>query len=113
MKHVIAFIQDHKLTKVTHALHGVDGLTGVTVSSVRGFGRTHHAEGRREVTDELELLAPRTRLDVFCSDDLVEAVIDTIRSTAYTGLRGDGKVYVAPVEDAVRIETEERGDPAV
>jgi len=113
MKHVIAFIQDHKLTQVTHALHGIDGLTGVTASSVRGFGRTHHNEGHREITDELELLAQRIRLDIFCSDDRVEAVIETIRGAAHTGLRGDGKVYVESVEDALRIETGARGEEAV
>ena len=113
MKHVIAFIQDHKLTQVTHALHGVDGLTGVTASSVRGFGRTRRAEDKREITDELELLTQRIRLEVFCSNDRVEAVIETIRDAAHTGLRGDGKVYVAPVEDALRIETGERGEQAI
>jgi nitrogen regulatory protein P-II 1 len=113
MKHVIAFIQDHKLTPVTHALHGVDGLTGLTASSVRGFGRARRAEDKREITDEMDLLTQRIRLDVFCSDDRVEAVIEAIRGAAYTGLHGDGKVYVVPVEDAVRIETGERGEQAV
>jgi len=113
MKHVIAFIQDHKLTPVTHALHGVEGLTGVTAASVRGFGRTASSEDKRAIRDELELLTQRIRLDVFCRDDLADAVIETIRSVAHTGLRGDGKVYVAPVEDALRIETGERGEEAV
>jgi len=113
MKHVIAFIQDHKLGQVTHALHGVDGLTGMTASTVRGFGRTRRGEGQRDITDQLELLTQRIRLDVFCSDDRVEAVIETIRHAAHTGLRGDGKVYVASVEDAVRIETGARGEEAV
>jgi len=113
MKHVIAFIQDHKLTRVTHALHGVDGLTGVTASSVRGFGRTRHVEGSREIVEELELLTQRTRLDVFCSNDLAGTVVETIHSVARTGLRGDGKVYVTRVDDAVRIETGERGEQSV
>ncbi|MFQ5514867.1 MAG: P-II family nitrogen regulator [Myxococcota bacterium] len=113
MKHVIAFIQDHKLRQVTHALHGVEGLTGATVLSVRGFGRTHYAKEGHDITEELELLSQRVRLDVFCTDDRVEAVIETIRSAAHTGLRGDGKVYVAPVEDALRIETGERGEQAI
>ncbi|MFQ5699991.1 MAG: P-II family nitrogen regulator [Myxococcota bacterium] len=113
MKHVIAFIQDRKLAQVTHALHGIEGLTGMTASSVRGFGRTRHGEGSRELTSELELLAQRVRLDIFCVDDLIEVVVETIRSTTHTGLRGDGKVYVAPIEDALRIETGERGERAV
>ena len=113
MKHVIAFVQDHKLTHVTHAFHRVDGLTGVTASSVRGFGRARRAEDKREITDEMELLTQRIRLDVFCSDDHVKAVIETIRSAAHTGLHGDGKVYVVPLEDALRIETGERGEQAI
>lgn len=113
MKHVIAFIQDHKLTQVTHALHGVDGLTGMTASSVRGFGRTRHGAGDPSITDELELLTQRIRIDVFCSDDRVEAVVEAVRGAAHTGLRGDGKVYVQHVDDAVRIESGERGDQAV
>ncbi len=113
MKHVIAFIQDHKLTQVAHALRGIDGLTGVTASSVRGSGRTRQRKGDREIIDEMELLTQRIRLEVFCSDDRVEAVIEAIRSAAHTGLRGDGKVYVARVEDALRIETGERGEQAI
>jgi nitrogen regulatory protein P-II 1 len=113
MKHVIAFIKDHKLAQVTHALHGVEGLTGMTASSVRGFGRTRHNRGDRDVADQLELLTPRLRIDVFCPDDRVAAVVEAIRGAAHTGLRGDGKVYVECVEDAVRIETGARGEEAV
>ena len=113
MKHVIAFIQDRKLAPTNHALHGIDGLTGMTASSVRGCGRASCAEGHHEIGEDMELLTPRTRLDIFCSDDRVEAVIEAIRSTAHTGLRGDGKIYVTPVEDALRIDTGERGEQAV
>ena len=113
MKHVIAFIQDNRLAQVTHALHRIDGLTGATASSVRGFGRTRRAEDKREISDELEQLTQRIRLDIFCSDDRVEAVIETIRGAAHTGLRGDGKIYVSPVEDALRIESGDRGEQAV
>lgn len=113
MKHIIAFIKDHKLDQVTHALHGVDGLTGMTASSVRGFGRTRRAEGDHDIAQDLELLSQRIRIDVFCSDDRLEAVIETIRGAAHTGLRGDGKVYVESVEDALRIETGARGEEAV
>ena len=113
MKHIIAFIKDHKLEQVTHALHGVDGLTGMTASSVRGFGRTRHGEKDRDITDRLELLTQRIRIDVFCANDHVEAVIATIRDAAHTGLRGDGKVYVESVADALRIETGARGEEAV
>jgi nitrogen regulatory protein P-II 1 len=113
MKHIVAFIKEHKLTQVTHALHGVDGLTGMTASSVRGFGRTRRGAGDPSITDQLELLTPRIRIDVFCSDDRVETVVEAIRDAAHTGLRGDGKVYMQSVDDAIRIETGERGEGAL
>ncbi len=68
---------------------------------MRGFGRARRAEDTREITDEMELLTQRIRVDVFCSNDHIEAVIETIRSAAHTGLHGDGKIYVVPVEDAL------------
>ena len=80
---------------------------------MRGFGRARRAEDKREITDEMELLTQRIRLDVFCSDDHFEAVIETIGSSTHTSLHGDGKIYVAPVEDAVRIETGARSEQAI
>jgi len=113
MKLVIAFIRDRKLPDVAHALHGVGGVTGMTASSVRGFGRSGYAKGKHDAVADLEVLEQRTRVDVFCSDGDVEAVVRAIADTAHTGLRGDGKVYVVPVADALRIETGARGEGAI
>lgn len=114
MKEVKAYIKPHKLEDVVHALHGVQGLTGMSAVEVKGFGRGSGEEGERYRVDEkLELLGRQTKVEVVCRDDLVEEVLSTIQGAACTGLRGDGKIYVSSVEEALRIETGERGERAV
>lgn len=110
MKQVIAFIQPFMADKVVDALHAVQGLAGATVTDCRGFGR-----GRAKTAAPEELLGTvrRVRLDVMVTDGVVDQVVKTIRDTAHTGNRGDGKVYVVPLERAVRISTAEEGDAAV
>jgi nitrogen regulatory protein PII len=109
MKRVTAYIKPHKLSDVTRALHRIDGLTGMSAADVRGFGR-----GRaKDVPQDLVDYVPHVRLEAVCRDEIVEEVVETIRREAHTGLRGDGKIYVAPVEDAIRISTGERGEAAV
>lgn len=107
MKKIEAFIKAHRLDDVTLALHHVEGLTGVTVSESRGFGRVrdsgHNPDDFHQVV----------RVEVFCADALADKVVQTIERTGHTGLRGDGKVYVIPVEQAVRISSGERGEAAV
>ena len=113
MKHVIAFIKPHKLSDVTLALHRVEGLTGMSAADVRGFGRGRAKNVPHTITQDLVDYVPHVRLEAVCRDEIVEEVVETIRREAHTGLRGDGKIYVAPVEDAVRISTGERGEVAV
>lgn len=107
MKKIEAFIKTHRLDDVTLALHHVEGLTGMTVSDARGFGRArssaHHPDDFHQVI----------RVEVFCIDTLVDTVVQTIERAGHTGLRGDGKVYVLPVEQAVRVGSGERGEAAV
>ncbi len=111
MKKIEAFLKTHRLDEVTLALHKVEGLSGMTVTDARGFGRgtTDGSSGREVVGD----FVPTARIEVFCSDDLAPSVIKAIEGAAHTGLRGDGKVYMIPVEEAVRISTNERGEAAV
>lgn len=111
MKKVEAFIKTHRLDEVTLALHKVAGLTGMTVTDARGFGRsaTDGPSGGETFGDYV----PIVRIEVFCSDVLAPNVTETIERAAHTGLRGDGKVYTIPVEEAVRISTGERGEAAV
>lgn len=110
MKQVIAFVQPFMADKVVDALHGIAGLSGGSVTPVRGFGRGRQRHGSQE---DLVGTAPRVRIDVMSADGLVDQVVKTIRDAAHTGNRGDGKVYVVPVERAVRISTGEEGDVAV
>lgn len=111
MKLVIAYIKSHKLSEVTLALHQIKALTGVSVSDVRGFGRQRsnqstEVESSRDYT-------PITRLEIFCNDALSETVVDAIEKAAHTGLRGDGKIYVCDVNQAIRISSGERDGQAI
>ena len=110
MKQVIAFIQPFRVEKVIDALHGVTGLSGATVTEVRGFGR---GRGKHAGPEALFGTVPRARIDVMVKDGLVDLVVAVIRDTAHTGNRGDGKVFVLPVERAMRISTGEEGEDAV
>lgn len=112
MKEVRAYIQKRKLGPVTLALHKIEGLTGMSVTDVRGFGRGRAKDQPHRVVDDLVDYVTGVRLEVICPDDLVNEVVRTIEETAHTGLKGDGKIYVASVEQAVRISTGERGNPA-
>ena len=113
MKEIKAYIKPHKLSEVTLALHKIPELSGMSVIDVRGYGR-HRAENYPEKgVKGLRDYVPHVKIEVVCADDLVDTVIATIEKTAYTGLRGDGKIYVSTIENAVRIETGEHGEDAV
>lgn len=113
MKEIKAYLKPHKLQAVTLALHQIPGLTGMSVSDMRGFGRSKGRSGRHRATEELVDYAPHARIEVVCKDELVEAVIQAIQTNARTGLQGDGKIYVSQIETAVRIQSGERGENAV
>lgn len=113
MKEIRAYIKPHKLSEVTLALHRVEGLTGMSVTDVRGFGRGRGKRDEHPSLDEVGDFLAIVRIEVFCKDEFVEKIISTIERAAHTGLRGDGKIYVVPGEQAVRISTGERGEKAV
>jgi nitrogen regulatory protein P-II 1 len=113
MKEIKAYIQSRKLAAVTLALQKLEGLTGMSVTDVRGFGRGRAKDQPHRVVDDLIDYVTGVKLEIVCRDDLVEEVVRTIEQTARTGLKGDGKIYVSTVEQAVRIRTGERGEPAV
>lgn len=112
MKEVRAYIKTHKLAEVTMALHHVEGFSGMTVIEARGCGRGH-AHSRHETADDAVDHAPYVRLEIICADNLVESIIEAIERHAHTGLRGDGKICVLPVEQVVRISSGERDAAAV
>ena len=109
MKTIVAFIRPTKEEAVREALHEVPGITGVSFSDVRGFGRG----GRHVGAEGLVGVAPRVRVEVMVNDLLAAAVESAIAAAAHTGHRGDGKVYVLPLNTARRISTQETGGDAV
>jgi nitrogen regulatory protein P-II 1 len=114
MKAIIAYIKPHKLCAVTLALHRIQGLTGMTVSEVQGFGRGRMGNHSCEGADGKSDFSPHSKIEIYCPDELVDDIVESIRTAAHTGLRGDGKIYVnAGVENAVRISTGDSGGVAV
>jgi nitrogen regulatory protein P-II 1 len=112
MKKIEAIIKPFKLEEVKDALSSV-GVEGMTVSEVKGFGRQKgHTEIYRGSEYTVDFL-PKIRIELVVADDRVEAAVAAIIRGAQTGKIGDGKVFVLPVEQAVRIRTGESGDQAV
>jgi nitrogen regulatory protein P-II 1 len=112
MKKIEAIIKPFKLEEVKDAL-GEIGIEGMTVSEVKGFGRQKgHTEIYRGSEYTVDFL-PKIKIEVVVTDDLVNGAVDAIVKAAKTGKIGDGKVFVSPIENAVRIRTEEKGEHAV
>jgi nitrogen regulatory protein PII len=112
MKLVVAIIKPFKLDDVREALHNID-IHGMTVTESKGFGRQKgHTEIYRGAEYAIEFL-PKLRLEIAISDDQVESTIEAITTSAKTGKIGDGKIFVMPLEQTVRIRTEETGDIAL
>jgi nitrogen regulatory protein P-II 1 len=112
VKKIEAIIKPFKLDEVKQALTEV-GATGLTVTEVKGFGRQKgHTELYRGAEYRVEFL-PKVKIEIAVPDALVSRVVDAIARTAKTDRIGDGKIFVLPVEDALRIRTGERGDEAL
>ena len=112
MKKIEAIVRPFKLDAVREAL-GELGVPGMTVTEVRGFGRSG---GRTEVFHGVEYVVtfvPKVKIEVVVPEHLVEPVVEHIVREAATGEMGDGKVFILPVDDAVRVRTGERGDAAL
>ena len=112
MKLIIAIIKPFKLDEVKKAL-GAVGIQGMTVTEVKGFGRQKgHTEIYRGSEYTVDFL-PKVKIELALSDDLVSKAIGVITTAAKTGKIGDGKIFVLPVEDVIRIRTDEHGETAV
>ena len=112
MKRIEAVIKPFKLDDVREALMAL-GVRGMTVTEVRGFGRQRgHTELYRGSEYQIDLL-PKIKVETVVPDALVEETIEAIVSAAGTGEIGDGKVFVVPIDDVVRIRTRERGETAL
>ena len=111
MKKVTAMIKPFKLDDVREALSDI-GIQGMTVTEVKGFGRQKgHTEVYRGAEYAVDFL-PKIQIDIVLSDDQIERVIEVIIETARTGKVGDGKIFVTPVDQVIRIRTGETGDVA-
>ncbi len=112
MKLISAIIKPYKLDEVREALGEID-LQGMTVTEVKGFGRQRgHTELYRGAEYVVDFL-PKVRIDVVLADDRVDEAIEAISKAAHTGKIGDGKIFVQPIEQAIRIRTGEAGDAAL
>ena len=112
MKKVEAIIKPFKLDEVKDKLNEI-GIKGITVSEVKGFGRQKgHTELYRGAEYVVDFL-PKIKLEIIVSDSMLDEVVEAIMETAKTGRIGDGKIFVFPIEDIVRIRTGEHGDDAV
>ncbi len=112
MKMVVAVIKPFKLDEVREALTAL-GIQGLTVTEVKGFGRQ---KGQTEIYRGAEYsvsFLPKVKVEVACGDPMVERVVEAIQKTANTGKIGDGKIFVTPVEQALRIRTGETGSNAL
>jgi nitrogen regulatory protein P-II 1 len=112
MKKIEAIIKPFKLDEVKEALNA-QGIQGMTITEVKGFGRQ---KGHKEIYRGAEYVVdfiPKIRIDVVVDDAIVDTIVKTIVDSANTGNIGDGKIFVIPVEEAVRIRTGERGKEAI
>ena len=112
MKQIEAIIKPFKLDEVKDALTKV-GIQGMTITEVKGFGRQKgHTELYRGAEYSVDFL-PKVKIQILAPDDKASQVVDTILQTARTGKIGDGKIFILPVEEVVRIRTGEKGPDAI
>jgi nitrogen regulatory protein P-II 1 len=112
MKKIEAIIKPFKLEEVKNALTKI-GVQGMTVTEVKGFGRQKgHTESYRGTEYAIDFL-PKSKIEIIIPDELVAPVIETIERAAKTGKIGDGKIFLSPVEEIIRIRTGERGKDAI
>jgi nitrogen regulatory protein P-II 1 len=112
MKKIEAIIKPFKLDDVKEALNGI-GIKGMTISEVKGYGRQ---KGHKEIYRGAEYIVdfiPKVKLEIIVDSAQADKVIDTIIQAAKTGKIGDGKIFVLPVEEVIRVRTGEKGEEAI
>ena len=112
MKKIEAIIKPFKLDEVKEALHEV-GLQGITVLEAKGFGRQKgHTELYRGAEYVVDFL-PKVKLEIVVEDEMLDRAVEAIQNAAHTVRIGDGKIFIVPIEDAIRVRTGERGREAI
>jgi nitrogen regulatory protein P-II 1 len=113
MKEIKAIIRTSKFWDVTVELQKIEGLPGVTVSEIKGFGRSRAKNAKDKIVYEMVDLIPRIKLEVVVNDEQANEVVNVIQKAAHTGNTGDGKIFVTEVSNVVKIRTNERGEEAI
>jgi nitrogen regulatory protein PII len=112
MKKITAIIKPFKLSDVKEKLIAI-GVHGMTITEVKGFGRQKgHTELYRGTEYTIDFV-PKTKLEVIVTEDMAEKVVEAITSAAHTGQIGDGKIFISPIDETIRIRTKERGKEAI
>ncbi|MEH6672377.1 P-II family nitrogen regulator [Halopseudomonas sp.] len=104
MQEIKAYIKNHKLEAVTLAMHRVNGVSGMSVSDVRGYGRSKAHTSATNPIDGTADFVSHVKIEIVCHDQYVDDVIQVLKSVAHTGLRGDGRIFISEVGRAIRIE---------
>ena len=112
MKRIIAIVRPEKMEAVKDALIAIDA-SGMTISQVHGCGNQHGWKEHYRGTEVLLNMVPKVKIEVVVEDDEADGVIDAVMASARTGEVGDGKIFVSPVEEVIRIRTGERGSSAI
>lgn len=112
MKKITAIVRPEKLEPLKEALFAAK-VNGMTISQVQGCGSQHGWKEYYRGTEVLLNMVPKVKFEIIVSDDAVDSIVDVISSTARTGEVGDGKIFVFPVDEVIRVRTGERGQDAV
>lgn len=112
MKEIKAYIQPFMLDKVTNALHAIH-IHGMSVMDAKGFGKEKDESYPHQTADDLVDFTPKIRVEIICSDEDCNKIIETIQKSAHTGRKGDGKIFVSNLEQAISILTGKQNEEAI
>ena len=112
MKEIKAYIQPFMLQKITDALHEIH-VRGMSVSEIKGFGKEKDEGYPHHSRDYVIEFTPKIKIEIICLDEEVDKIVETIRKSGHTGRKGDGKIFVSPIEQAVSIRTGQKDKVAL
>ncbi len=113
MKEIKAIIRPFKLDDVVSELHKIEELPGLTISEIKGFGRTKAKDTDESFQDGLHNYVKKVKIELVVNNNIVEKVVNIIQRIAHTGNPGDGKIFISNIEETIRIRTNERGNEAI
>jgi len=113
MKEIKAIIRPFKIDEVITALHKIEGLPGITISKIKGFGKSKAKDSEDAIREGLHDFVEKVKLELVVHNDIVDEVVNTISKFAHTGNPGDGKIFVIDVNNVIKIRTNEQGESAI